>query len=147
MRYFAVRHSNVPIPSLIIAPQLWDNEGNPGPLPEAYWQRLFKAKVGFDVAFVPRATPNIPKQSANLYYDCPKPTDCLLLLELNQNRTTEVITTSPRPRFLTYAENTAEKTVAVVPLLQRAPTLLHRGIYEATLPLQFRDPLEWRVQM
>lgn len=144
MRYFAVRHSNVPIPALIISPQLWDFEGNPGLLPDTYWQRLFKAKVGIDVAFAPQATAHIPKQSANLYYDCPKPTNCVLLLELNQSRTTEVITTSPLPRFLTYPVKDTEKTVAVVPVLQRAPTLLHRGIYEATLPL---DPVEWRVQM
>lgn len=146
IRHFQVRGSDSPLPKLIIAPQLWDVAGNPGPLPENYWQRLFKLKTGLDIQFTPLRLPDMPELSATLYYDCPKLKDCLIMLQHQQNRMIEVISTSPRPRFLTYSGNDGA-TINVVPTLLQPPTLLYPGIYTAKLPSHFSELSKFRVEM
>jgi hypothetical protein len=143
IRHFAVS----PSPTLMVAPQLWNYAGSPGSLPENYWQRLFEEKAGLDIQFSPLRLSHMPKLSATLYYDCSGPKDCLIMLQWQQNHVTEVITTSPRPRFLTYSERNNAKAVTVVPILRQPPTLLHPGIYTATLPAQFTELSKWRVIM
>lgn len=147
IRHLQVRGGDSQLPKLIVAPQLWNYAGAPGPLPEKYWQRLFELKTGLDIQFSPLGLPDMPELSTTMYYDCPKAKDCLIILQHQQNRKIEVITTSPRPRFLTYSENDGAKTVKVVPILEQPPTLLHLGIYSATLPTYFTELSKWRVEM
>jgi hypothetical protein len=147
MRHLQARNNDSSLPKLIIAPQLWDVAGSPGALPEKYWQRLFKLKTGLDIQFSPLQLSDMPELSATLYYDCPKLKNCLIMLQHQQNRMIEVISTSPRPRFLTYSENNAAKTINVVPTLQQLPTLLYPGIYITTLPANFTELSKWRIEM
>lgn len=77
----------------------------------------------------------------------PKLKNCLIMLQHQQNRMIGVISTSPRPRFLTYSENNVTKTINVVPTLQQLPTLLHPGIYMTTLPANSTELSKWRIEM
>jgi hypothetical protein len=148
IRHFQAHGSNTsPLPKLIVAPQLWNSAGAVGNLPDNYWQRLIALQTGLDIQFSPTRFAEMPVLSATMYYDCPTTRNCVIMLQY-RSRAIEVISTTSQPRFLSYSENDEAKTVKVIPILEQSPTLLHAGVYIATLPADYTSDLsKWRIEL
>jgi hypothetical protein len=145
MRHFEQAPAQA-VPGTIVAPQLWDYSGQPGPLPKNYWQQLFREKAGLTVQFVPRAVRGAREASA-LYFDCSTPKDCIALLLDGGTGATTVLTQSPMPRFLSYAGPRGAEIVRVVPTAELRPTLLQPALFVVRLPAKYRDIAHWQIEM
>ena len=125
----------VEMPKKIIAPKLFDYVGKPGPLPRDYWQRLFNQNAGVDIEFSAVPLRDSMDFSAKVDYDCPNRNDCLIIIKRYNSQTVEVISTTPRPRFLKYSTGSNTQVIKLNLVLRQQPTFLRPGIFTTLVPL------------